>query len=350
VTDKLFIAGALLGLVSILAGVFVLTAEYEHYFPIGVILSLILIAVASYNASRKNAQRRAVRKNIEALEQEFVDLERKFVHESASIAAYLRAVGAGSPAELKEKAENYRYFSSLRQDLEEGRQRVLGESSPELLRQHYEKQQEETRELEKAARQVASDAVDTYSIRQDIERLESESVAGPGQDSGAEVFDPAHDVITSTSAGGPQGGGFLGELRAASRIGGIEMEALIPAVEAAAQRNLSAVSGGKYVRIDVRHDGPPVVRAKDDTVVGAAELSHGTKALLYLCFRTGLIEALAGKRRLPFILDDPLSGFDPARQQAACQVLRALGKKTQVVLYTANPALRVAGDAAAELK
>ncbi len=64
----------------------------------------------------------------------------------------------------------------------------------------------------------------------------------------------------------------------------------------------------------------------------------------------GSIEALAGKRLLPFILDDPFSGFDPARQQAACQVLRALGKKTQVVLFTANPALRMAGEPAAELK
>ncbi len=181
-TDKLFIAGAVLGLLSILAGVFVLTAEYEQYFPIGIILSLILIAVASYNASRKSAQRRAVRKGIEALEQEFIDLERKFVHESAPIAAYLRAVGAGSTAELREKTDNYRHFCSLRQDLEEGRQRILGDSSPELLRQHYERQQEEVRELEKAAREVAAFAVDTYSIRQDIERLEGESVrrSGPG--------------------------------------------------------------------------------------------------------------------------------------------------------------------------
>jgi uncharacterized protein YhaN len=92
------------------------------------------------------------------------------------------------------------------------------------------------------------------------------------------------------------------------------------------------------------------VRGRDDSVVNEPELSHGAKALVYFCFRTGLIEALAGKLQLPFILDDALAAFDPARQQAACQVLRALGKKTQVVLFAANPALRIAGEPAAELK
>ncbi|HSB33839.1 MAG TPA: AAA family ATPase, partial [Nitrospirota bacterium] len=78
-TDKLFIAGAALGVLSILAGVFVLTAEYGHYFLIGVILSLILMASAAYNATRKTAQRRAVRRDMEALELELVELERNFV-------------------------------------------------------------------------------------------------------------------------------------------------------------------------------------------------------------------------------------------------------------------------------
>jgi uncharacterized protein YhaN len=345
-TGKLFITGAVLGVLSILAGVFVLTEEYAHYFPIGVILSLILMAVAAYNDTRKNAQRRAVRRDREALEQELVALERNFVHEGATIATSMRAVGATSTVELKEKADNYRYYRSLRDDLEEGRQRA--DSTPELLRQQYEKQRQETEALEKAAQELVHDAVDTYGIRQDIERLEREPAAEPDPDLGAGIHDRPPDF--TTTAAGPCRNGFLDELRIASRVGGIGMETLIPAVEAAAQRNLSTVSGGKYVRIEVGQDGPPVMRGRDDKVVGESELSHGAKALIYFCLRTGLVEALAGKLRLPFILDDALAGFDPARQQAACQVLRTLGKKTQVLLFTANPALKLPGEPAAELK
>ncbi len=348
-TDKLFILGAVLGILSLLAGVFVLTAEYAHYFPIALILSLLLMAVAWYNGSRKNTQRSAIQKDIAALEKERIDLGRKFEQDGASITSYMRTVGASTIGELKEKAENYRYFLSLRADHEEGRQRVLSGQTPDFLQQQLSRQQAETAELEKAARAVAQYAVDTYGIRQDIERLESESgFAEPSPDFSATGGNMPPAETAPPAAGGQET--FLSELKIASRIGGIEMETLVPAVEAAAQRNLSAITNGKYVRIEVGHDGPPVVHAKNGTVVSVAELSHGTKALIYFCFRTGLVEALAGKRRLPFILDDALAAFDPVRQQAACQVLRALGSKTQIVLFTSNPALRAAGDAAAELK
>ena len=143
---------------------------------------------------------------------------------------------------------------------------------------------------------------------------------------------------------------FLPQLEIASRIGGIEMETLIPAVEAAAQRNLAAVSMGKYVKVEVGHGSEPMVHDRNDAEVAMTALSHGTKDLLYFCLRTGLVEAIAGKLRLPFVIDDALAGFDPARQQAACQVLRALGAKTQVILFTSNPALRTGSDAAAELQ
>jgi hypothetical protein len=191
---------------------------------------------------------------MEALELELVELERNFVREGSPIAAALRAVGASSTAELKEKAENYRHHRSLLDDLEEGRRRALGSSTPELLRQQYERQQQETVELERAARELAHNAVDTYSIRQDIERLEQESSVEPDQDFGAAIGEkPAVYPPEST---GPREGGFLDELRTASRIGDIEMETLIPTVEAAAQRTLSAVSGGKYVGIGAGTVGP----------------------------------------------------------------------------------------------
>ena len=351
VADKLFIAGVAVGALAILAGVFVLTEDLKLLFPFGVLFSLILMAVAWYNGSRKDVRRKNLLQEEEDLKIALAELEKRFQQEGATITAALRSTGASSPAELKEKSENYRYFLSLGTDLEEHRQRSLGDLTLQMLQQQHEQREQEVAELEKAAQAVAQNNIDTYSIRQDIERLDSEASAasaGVSWDFGAEPQE-LPDFFPDSVAGGGRGG-FLEEIGIASRIGGIEMETLVPAVEAAAQRNLSAITSGKYIRIEAGHKGEPIVHAKDDSAVDYSGLSHGTRSLIYFCLRTGLVEALAGKRRLPFILDDPLTDLDPARQKAACQVLRALGTKTQVILFTSNPALSAEGDTAVELK
>ena len=347
-TDKLFIAGIIIGAFSMVLGMFVLTVEYRHYFYIGLIAALVLVAIAWYNGSRKNAQRKIVKQDLDAVEKDISELEKKFAQESAAISAYLRMAGAANVADLKDRAENFRYFVALRADIEDQRLRILGDLTPEILHQQYDRQCEVITELEKVARELAPHNIDTYSIRQDIERLEGETPpADTSMDFGTMGQDlPEHFGVPAIE----QQDGFFAKLSVASRMGGIEMETLIPAVVAAAQRNLAAVTGGKYVRIEVGHEGEPVIHANDDTRLTYRELSHGTKALVTFCLRTGLVEAIVGKRRLPFIVDDALAGFDYTRQQSACQVLRTLGTKTQVILFTSNPALKAAGDAFAELK
>ena len=351
VSDKLFISGCVLGVLSVILGGFVLTGDTAYYILAGgVLLSLAMMAGAWYFGSRKDARRRQYLKEEEHLKQELAELEKRFQQEGATLTAYMLSTMASSTAELKEKAENYRYFLSLRTDLEEQQQRSLGDLTLESLQQQCENQQREIVELEKAAQAVAQFNVDTYSIRQDIERLESEASAasaGASWDVGAEAQHLPSDFDAFTR--GSSRAGFLAELSIASRVGGIEMETLVPAVEAAAQRSLIAVTAGRYVRLEAGLDGDPIVHANDDSVVAYPELSHGTRSLITFCLRTGLVEALAGKRRFPFILDDSLAEFDPARQKAACQVLRALGAKTQVILFTSNPALKTEGDAVAEL-
>ena len=345
-TDKLFVAGAVAGILVFLAA-FMFTLQQEVFLGV-LLLSLVLMVVGWYMGSQKNAQRKAFVKEAATLEKELADLEKRFGQEGAAINASLKATGSSTTAELKDKAENYRYFLSLLEDIKEQRQRILGDVTFEALQQEYATRQQEAQALDQAARAVSQYNVDTYSIRQDIERLAG-SDPGAAWDLGAEAREAPADFAAPTA--GAVAGGFHAEIGIASKIGGIEMETLVPAVEAAAQRNLSAITGGKYVRIEVGHaEGPPIVHAKDDSVVNYAEQSHGMRDLVYFCIRTGLVEAIAGKRRLPFILDDPLASFDPARQKAACQILRALGTKTQVVLFSSNPALKAEGDAAAELK
>jgi len=351
-SDKLFIAGAAVAGLSFIAALAVLTPEQDYFFPIGVLVAAILVLAAWYNSSRSSAQRKVVQTEIGALEADRIALEKSFEQGGAAIMACMKSTGSKTTEELKEKVDNYRHFFSLRDDIAEQQQRIYGGVTHEALIEEYQGQQLEVLELEKAVRAVAQYAVDTYSIRQDIDRIESE-LPGEGASSASSWAVGAPDLGdfgVPDPGGAAPGAGFLTELGIASRIGAIEMETLIPAVEAAAQRNLTAVTAGKYVRIEIAGDAGPVAHAKDDTAVQVSDLSPSTQELVSFCIRTGIVEALAGKRRLPLLLDDPLAGFDPMRQKAACQVLRSLGSKTQVILFASNPELKIAGDVFAELK
>lgn len=350
-SDKLFLAGAFVAAVSIGVGLFLPSLVPADYFLIGVLFAMLLAATGWYNGSRKKAQRKLILKEIERLESELADLEKSFEQGGGTILACMRATGSSTTAELEDKVTNYRYFRSLQENLLEERDRLLGGIAPEDLHDEYEHAEKEIVGLEKAYAALAPYAIDSYSLRQDIERLESEMSDGAMHDFSLGAGEMIEEIgFAAPRQSGQSNGDFMAVIDMASRIGGIEMNTLVPAVEAAAQRNLGAVTGGRYVRVEVGQGGDPVVHGKNNSVADFSELSHGTKDLVYFCLRTGLVEALAGKRRLPLILDDPLAGFDPARQQAACQILRTLGTKTQVVLLTSNPALKAAGDAAAELK
>ena len=352
VMDKLFIAGvAVLGL-ALITGLFVPIEGADVYFPIGVLAALLLIAAGWYNSSRKNAQRTQVQREIDGLVKERAEIEKKFQDRGAAIMKFMKNTETKSVAELKEMAESYRHFRSLYQDVKEQQHLMQGSLDAAELQAEQAKQQAEVEALAEAARAVAHNAVDTYSVRQEIERIEAEHAPGPqdmgfgGMDMGAEFAPTA-----AATAGGAVGGmNILAEIAVASRVSGIEMETLVPAVESAAQRNLSSLSAAKYVRVEVGPDGLPIVHDKHGAKHPYGVLSHGMREVVCFCLRAGLVEAIAGKRRLPFILDDPFAGLDPARQQAACQLLRVLGTKTQVILFTSNPGLKAANDVAVELK
>jgi hypothetical protein len=347
VMDKLFIAGVVVLGLALLSGLVPLEGS-DIYFPIGALAALLLIAAGWYNSSRKNVQRTEVQREIDGLVKERAEIEKKFQDSGATIIKFMKATDSKSASELKEKADNYRYFLSLYHDLQEQQQLMTGGVNVDDLQAELAKQQEEVAALDKAAKALAHNAVDTYSVRLEIERIEAEHAqAAPdlgfsGMDMGAGFVPPTQPAAAGMNV--------LAEIAVASRVSGIEMETLVPAVESAAQRNLLTVSAGKYVKVEVGPDGLPVVHDKNGAKLSYGTLSHGTREMVCFCLRAGLVEAIAGKRRIPFVLDDPFTGMDPARQHAACQLLRVLGTKTQVILFTSNPALKAANDVALELK
>ena len=352
--DKFLLAGGILGAISFILGMFVFSSAQRMYFYGGLVAAMGLMGFAVFNSTRSSGKRSTLQEDIETLEKDRIGIDKKPDKEGAAMKVLMKSTNSTTPAELKDKADSHRYLLSLRDEIEDQWKRITSDRNPELLQQEYNKLQQEALELGKAARAVAQNNIDTYALRQEIERLEGDSSSassgGVAWDFGAETHDLPTDFGAAPSSSKGQAG-FHAELESAARIGGIELETLIPAVEAAAQRNLLVITNNKYVRIEVGPSGgAPTVHALDESIVRYADLSHGTQDVIYFCLRTGLVEALAGKVRLPVLLDDPLAGFDAARQKAACQVLRTLGAKTQVILLSSNPALKAEGDAFAELQ
>ena len=347
VMDKLFIAGVAVGGLALLSGLLPIEGS-DLYFPIGVLAALLLIAAGWYNSSRKNAQRTEVQKEIDALVQDRAEIEKKFQDGGAAIMKFMKATDSKSASELRDKADNYRRFLSQFHDLKELQQRMLGDVNVNDLQAELAKQQEEVAALDAAAKALAHHSIDIYSVRQEIDRLEAEH-APASPDFGFSAMDRAPAFAAPPQPAGT-GMNVLAEIAVASRVSGIEMETLVPAVESAAQRNLTAVSAGKYIKVEAGPDGLPVVHDRSGSKSAYGSLSHGTREMVFFCLRAGIVEAIAGKRRLPFVLDDPFTALDGARQQAACQLLRVLGAKTQVILFTSNSALRAPNETMLELK
>lgn len=105
--------------------------------------------------------------------------------------------------------------------------------------------------------------------------------------------------------------------------------------------DLARVTGGRYreVRIDDADLGFEVLPADGSAWVSAADLSRGALDAVYLAARLGLVRLVAGDRRPPLLMDDPLVTLDDERAGHAMAVIRDLTPDFQVICLTASDRL-----------
>jgi DNA repair exonuclease SbcCD ATPase subunit len=66
-------------------------------------------------------------------------------------------------------------------------------------------------------------------------------------------------------------------------------------------------------------------------------LSTGALDQVYFCLRVAVAELISPTASLPLLLDDPFMSFDPERQAAALDWMRAVSAKRQVLLFSSSP-------------
>lgn len=106
-----------------------------------------------------------------------------------------------------------------------------------------------------------------------------------------------------------------------------------PCIAEKAQSLFARLTGGRYDRLTLQEDLSLLAGTRDETTVRAAQWrSDGTVDQLYLALRLAVAEALTPEA--PFVLDDALVRFDDERLGRALALLRELGEKRQILLFS----------------
>ena len=106
-----------------------------------------------------------------------------------------------------------------------------------------------------------------------------------------------------------------------------------PRITRRAEALLSSLTGGAYDRISISEDlSILAARSGEGGLRTAQWRSEGTMDQMYLALRLAVWEELSP--RSPMVLDDALIRFDQTRMERAMDVLSALGKKQQIILFT----------------
>lgn len=114
-----------------------------------------------------------------------------------------------------------------------------------------------------------------------------------------------------------------------------------PKVLATAGEAFGRVTGGRYTAVVQPEDLEDDLRVldADGRAKSLDALSRGTAEQLYLCLRLGLAHEFAARSvALPFVMDDCLVDFDPARAAATADLLVEFAIANQVLVFTCHPA------------
>jgi len=102
-------------------------------------------------------------------------------------------------------------------------------------------------------------------------------------------------------------------------------------------RLFSAMTGGRWISLEMKDGLPSAARAGDGTPMPRELLSAGAGDALALALRLAMAGRLLGDGDGFLMMDDPLVDLDPERQEAAAARIRAFAAKHQTVILTCHP-------------
>jgi DNA repair exonuclease SbcCD ATPase subunit len=115
--------------------------------------------------------------------------------------------------------------------------------------------------------------------------------------------------------------------------------------------DIARVTGGRYrrVQVDDKSLDIAVFAPEKSDWVSVSSLSQGTRDLIFLAARLGLVRLVTGDRRPPLVFDDPFVTLDNDRALRALELLREIARDFQVIYLTTSDRYDGAADSVVEL-
>jgi hypothetical protein len=261
-------------------------------------------------------------------------LNEQFERDGAEVHAAMKALGLTRASELKEAVIR---LSDADKVVAEWRRRLAEwEASPETQEALREKAGVAEQVLAAEARLAAEAGGfvrDVRSVEAEIQRVEADAAAPPGQASAPAVATPprsAADPLRTVLE------------RAAAELGG-SPAAVARAVAAKASQHLSGLSFQRLSAIQPDDRGNLAV-ATGGRPAPVGTLSALDRDLVWLALKLALVERALAEAKTVALVDDAFAGLPDGARRFAARLLKQLSRPGQIVHATADPAFREAAD------
>ena len=328
------------------------------FFSLGLILSgpakyVALLDIPAFGVAAVFALRyvedlqRASR--VDRKDEMFASREKKILeeyeNETALIRAAMKTLDVGShediPAVFQRKVDLQARVGELRAQLD------AAQADPDF--QAAADQQQELRQqletLNGELQEKGAYARDLREVEREMARLKESISLAKAPPSAA----PPVAVAAAATPGELLEDPTPGVLNQASDVLATNVPAVAAMMRERCVQYLAALTDRRYANVEWDKDGRAVFVATAGKRIPAGELPPKDLDLYYLGLRMAVVEKLSAKVKLPFLVEDALTGVEEAKLQLLGRMFKHLGTLTQVVQVTAHPGFAQMSDGTVNL-
>ncbi len=349
--DRTFLIGGIIGLSFVVIPVVlsILLGSWALYLLIGVFPGIFTMGFALWkDAVRKNEFRKS-QQSVDMLEKQIKEQKKKYEIEGSVILSIVSSLGLGSPGDLKEGIEKYRYTAGQLERTKKDYAAVSAEHNVGSLKEKEEKLKLDIDAVREELRTAASSDMDPYLITQQIETLKKElEYKGTRKPPQAQRPAVRERPPAPQKQAQPAAPAFMAYIDTVSGLLGDPRERVASLVSSRAGVDFSALTHGRFQDVTIA-DGTITVVPGSGKASGLEALSDSERERCMLAVFLAALGLAAQRWPWPVVMDDPFVALDDTNRTVAYNAVKSLSKETQVIFLTRDGGIKPFADAFIEL-